>query len=160
MLLDTLQMRRRMREAGFPEEQADVVTEGIANIVAGELATKEDLRELRTEMLDKFAEVRGEIAELRGEVKGEIAELKGEIAEVRAELKGEIAELKGEIAEVRGELKGEIAELKNTVADLKVSIADFKTSMAKWVVGLVMAMMLGFAGMTVALLVTLVRIFG
>ena len=149
MLLDTLQMRRRMREAGFPEEQADVVTEGIANIVAGELATKEDLRELRTEMLDKFAEVRGEIAEVRGELKGEIAEVRGEIAE-----------LKGEIAEVRGELKGEIAELKNTVADLKVSIADFKTSMAKWVVGLIVAMMLGFAGMTVALMVTLVRIFG
>ena len=127
MLLDTLQMRRRMREAGFPEEQADAVTEGIANIVAGELATKEDLRELRTEMLDKFAEVRGEIAE----VKGEIAEVKGEIAEV-----------------------------KNTVADLKVSIADFKTSIVKWVVGLVAAMLLGFAGMTVAVMVTLVRVFG
>ena len=134
MLLDTLQMRRRMREAGFPEEQADAVTEGIANIVAGELATKEDLRELRTEMLDKFAEVRGEIAEVRGE----------------------IAEVRGEIAEV----KGEIAEVKNTVADLKVSIADFKTSIVKWVVGLVAAMLLGFAGMTVAVMVTLVRVFG
>ncbi len=120
MLLDTLQMRRRMREAGFPEEQADAVTEGIANIVAGELATKEDLRELRTEMLDKFAEVKGEIAEV----------------------------------------KGEIAEVKNTVADLKVSIADFKTSIVKWVVGLVAAMLLGFAGMTVAVMVTLVRVFG
>ncbi len=127
MLLDTLQMRRRMREAGFPEEQADAVTEGIANIVAGELATKEDLRELRTEMLDKFAEVKGEIAEVRGEI---------------------------------AEVKGEIAEVKNTVADLKVSIADFKTSIVKWVVGLVAAMLLGFAGMTVAVMVTLVRVFG
>ena len=127
MLLDTLQMRRRMREAGFPEEQADAVTEGIANIVAGELVTKEDLRELRTEMLDKFAEVRGEIAEVRGEI---------------------------------AEVKGEIAEVKNTVADLKVSIADFKTSIVKWVVGLVAAMLLGFAGMTVAVMVTLVRVFG
>ena len=127
MLLDTLQMRRRMREAGFPEEQADAVTEGIANIVAGELATKEDLRELRTEMLDKFAEVRGEIAEVKSEIAG----------------------LRRELAGLRGEL-----------ADLKVSIADFKTSIVKWVVGLVAAMLLGFAGMTVAVMVTLVRVFG
>ena len=141
MLLDTLQMRRRMREAGFPEEQADAVTEGIANIVAGELATKEDLRELRTEMLDKFAEVKGEIAEVKGEI---------------AEVKGEIAEVKGEIAEV----KGEIAEVKNTVADLRVSIADFKTGLAKWVIGLVAAMLLGGTGMTVAVVITLVRVFG
>ena len=127
MLLDTLQMRRRMREAGFPEEQANAVTEGIANIVAGELATKEDLRELRTEMLDKFAEVRGEIAEVKSEIAG----------------------LRRELAGLRGEL-----------ADLKVSIADFKTSIVKWVVGLVAAMLLGFAGMTVAVMVTLVRVFG
>lgn len=113
MLLDTLQMRRRMREAGFPEEQADAVTEDIANIVAGELATKEDLRELRSEMLDKFAEV-----------------------------------------------KGEIAEVKNTVADLKVSVADSRTSTIKWIVGLVVAMLLGVAGMTIAVVVTLVRLFG
>ena len=113
MLLDTLQMRRRMREAGFPEEQADAVTEGIANIVAGELATKEDLRELRSEMLDKFAEV-----------------------------------------------NGEIAEVKNTVADLKVSVADSRTSTIKWIVGLVVAMLLGVAGMTIAVVVTLVRLFG
>ena len=120
MLLDTLQMRRRMREAGFPEEQADAVTEGIASIVAGELATKEDLRELRSEMLDKFAEVKGEIAEV----------------------------------------KGEIAEVKNTVADLKVSVADSRTSTIKWIVGLVVAMLLGVAGMTIAVVVTLVRLFG
>ena len=79
MLLDTLQMRRRMREAGFPEEQADAVTEGIANIVAGELATKEDLRELRSEMLDKLAEVKGEIAE----VKGEVAKVESAVADLK-----------------------------------------------------------------------------
>ena len=133
-LLDTLQMHRRMRDAGFPEEQADAVTESIANIVTGQLATKEDLRELRSEMLDKFAEVRGEIAEVRGEIAG----------------------VKGEIAEVRGE----IAEVKNTVADLKVSIADFKTSTIKWIVGLVVAMLLAGAGMTIAVVVTLIRLFG
>ena len=146
MLLDTLRMQRRLREAGFPDEQADILTEEIANIVTGELATKADLRELRTEMMSKFAEVRGEIAEVRGE----IAEVRGEIAEVR----GEIAEVRGEIAEVRGE----IAEVKAEVAKLTNSIADFKTGIVKWVVGLVAAMLLGGAGMTIAVVVTLIRV--
>ncbi len=134
MLLDTLQMRRRMREAGFPEEQADAVTEGIANIVAGELATKEDLRALRSEMLDKFSEVKGEIAEVRGE----------------------IAEVRGEIAEV----KGEVAKVESAVADLKVNFADFKTGIIRWLVGLVVAMLLGGAGMMTAFVVTLLRVVG
>lgn len=127
MLLDTLQMRRRMREAGFPEEQADAVTEGIANIVAGELATKEDLRELRSEMLDRFAEVKGEIAEVRGEI---------------------------------AEVKGEIAKVESAVADLKINMADFKTGIIRWMVGLVVAMLLGGAGMTIAVVVTLLRVAG
>ena len=139
MLLDTLRMQRRLREAGFPDEQADILTEEIANIVTGELATKADLRELRTEMMSKFAEVRGEIAEVRGEI---------------AEVRGEIAEVRGEIAEVRGE----IAEVKAEVAKLTNSIADFKTGIVKWVVGLVAAMLLGGAGMTIAVVVTLIRV--
>lgn len=55
MLLDASRMQRRLREVGFPDEQADAIAEELANIVTGELATKVDLRELRTEMLDKFA---------------------------------------------------------------------------------------------------------
>ena len=72
MLLDTLRMQRRLREVGFPDEQADVITEEIANLVTGELATKADLRELRTEMHDEFAECqrrnrRGQGGDRRGQ---------------------------------------------------------------------------------------------
>ena len=87
MLLDTLRMQRRLREVGFPDEQADVITEEIANIVTGELATKADLREFRTEMLDKFAEVRSEFAKDQGEItkiRGAFAQLKNEIAQAQA----------------------------------------------------------------------------
>ena len=152
MLLDTLRMRRRLLEAGFPDQQADALTEEIANIVTGELATKADLRELRNEMADRFGAVQGEITDTRNEV---IA-VKGEIAGVRVELQGEIAGVKGEIANVRNE----IADVRNEVADLKVSIADFKTSFAKWGVGLAVAVLLGFAGMSVAIVLSLARIAG
>ena len=125
MLLDTLRMQRRLREAGFPEEQADVLTEEVANIVTGELATKGDVSALRTELLQKFAETDSKIAEVRGE-----------------------------IAEVRGE----IAEVKNEVADLKIGMAEHKTGIVRWIVGLVVAMLLGFGGMTIAMIVTMIRV--
>lgn len=170
MLLDNLRMRRRLLEAGFPDQQADALTEEIANIVTGELATKADLRELRNEMADRFGAVQSEITDTRNEVivvKGEIAgvrvELQGEIVAFRAELQGEIADVRNEIAGVKGEIaniRNEIADVRNEVADLKVSIADFKTSFAKWGVGLAVAVLLGFAGMSVAIVLSLARIAG
>lgn len=134
MLLDTLRMRRRLLEAGFPDQQADALTEEIANIVTGELATKADLREQQSETGVRFAEVRSEIADVRNE----------------------LVALKGEIAEVRGEIAG----VRNELGDLRVSIADFKTSFAKWGVGLAVAVLLGFAGMSVAIVLSLARIAG
>ncbi len=159
MLLDTLRMRRRLLEAGFPDQQADALTEEIANIVTGELATKADLRELRNEMADRFGAVQGEMTDTRNEV---IA-VKGEIAGVRVDLQGEIADVRNEIAGVKGEIanvRNEIADVRNEVGDLKVSIADFKTSFAKWGVGLAVAVLLGFAGMSVAIVLSLARIAG
>ena len=132
MLLDTLRMRRRLLEAGFPDQQADALTEEIANIVTGELATKADLREQRNETGLRFAEVHSEIADVRNE----LVALKGELAELRCEVSG----------------------LRNEVGDLGVSIADFKTSFAKWGVGLAVAVLLGFAGMSVAIVLSLARI--
>ena len=159
MLLDTLRMRRRLLEAGFPDQQADAITEEIANIVTGELATKADLRELRNEMADRFGGVQGEIAGVRTELQAEIAEVRSEVSQV----KNEIAGVKGEIANVRNEIadvRNEIADVRSEVGDLKVSIADFKTSFAKWGVGLAVAVLLGFAGMSVAIVLSLARIAG
>ena len=43
---DTLAYSRRLRQAGVPEEQAEVHAEALAAVVTGTLATKQDLREL------------------------------------------------------------------------------------------------------------------
>ena len=44
--LDTLAYSRRLRQAGVPEEQAEVHAEALAAVVTETLATKQDLREL------------------------------------------------------------------------------------------------------------------
>lgn len=43
---DTLAYARRLRAAGFTEQQAEVQAEALAGVVGETLATKQDLREL------------------------------------------------------------------------------------------------------------------
>jgi hypothetical protein len=43
---DTLVYARRLRQAGFSEQQAEVQAEALAAVVTETLATKQDLREL------------------------------------------------------------------------------------------------------------------
>jgi predicted nucleic acid-binding Zn-ribbon protein len=98
LLFDTLRLSRTLRDKGhFTSEQAEALAEALGEASQGDLATKADLAELRTEI----AEVRTEIAELRAELKTEIAELR---TELKAEIAGLRTELKAEIAAVRTEL--------------------------------------------------------
>jgi hypothetical protein len=55
--IDTLAYARRLREAGFSERQAEGQAEALAAAMTDTLATKQDLRELRSELEGKFAGV-------------------------------------------------------------------------------------------------------
>ncbi len=74
---------------------------------------------------------------------------KADLQELRAEMNGRFAEVESKIAEV-----------KNEIADLKVSTADSRASTAKWAVGIIAATLLGFAGMSVAIVLSLGRLAG
>ena len=94
------------------------------------------------EQAEAFAE---EIAHL---ITGQLA-TKADLQELRNEMNGKLAALAGQLAEVRNEL-----------ANVKVAMADFKTGIAKWAVGLIGAVLLGFAGMSVAIVLSLARLAG
>ena len=64
-----------------------------------------------------------------------------------AEVDGRFAEMLAKFAEV----DGRIAEVRNELADLK-------SGFAKWIVGLAVAMLLGFAGMSVAMVLSVFRL--
>ena len=141
MLLDTLSMHRRLRNAGVPDRHAEAITMAIANIVAGEFATKADLRELRVEMLGQFAEIDGKLAVINSKL---------------AEMESKFAGIYGKFAEVRGK----IAEVKNKDANQKISIADFKTTVAKCALGIIGAILIGSAGISVTIVLSLGRMAG
>ena len=82
---DTLKAATRLQnEAGFNEKQAHVLVATLAEGIGENLATKEDVAALRSEMATKE-----DIAVLRGEMatKEDIAVLRGEMAVLRGEMR-------------------------------------------------------------------------
>ena len=48
--IDTLRYARKLRDAGVPPDQADAMAEALGSELVDQLATKADLRELRTDL--------------------------------------------------------------------------------------------------------------
>ena len=118
--LDTLKATRTLQAAGFDAAQAEALVTVFGGPVLGNVATKEDFRDLRAEFRDLRAEVKADIEGLRTEFKADIeglrTELKADIDGLRAETKADIdglrTELKGGIDGLRTELKGGIDGLR------------------------------------------------
>ena len=62
--LDTLAYARRLREAGFSDEQAEGQAQALAAAMTDTLATKQDLQELETRMDARFAAIKQDLHEL------------------------------------------------------------------------------------------------
>lgn len=105
-MFDSLMYAKKLEEAGLTREQAEAHVQMLTDVVNSNLATRQDLKDLR-------GDLRADIARVRTELKTEIAqvrtELKTEIAEVRTELKAEIADLRNEL---RAETAGLHAEMR------------------------------------------------
>jgi hypothetical protein len=86
MALDTLAYARRLREAGFSEQQAEGQAEALAAAMTDTLATKQDVdaaiaavrhdvHELELRMESGFAAVRHEMRELKSRMEVRFADL-------------------------------------------------------------------------------------
>ena len=106
-----IQFYELLKKHNFNSEDAEKFVGLQKEMQTQHLATKEDLREAKTELTTEIVNVK--------------TELTAEIANVKAELTAEIANVKLEIANVKAELTTEIAEVK---AELTMSIAQAKTA--------------------------------
>ncbi|MGH8651043.1 MAG: hypothetical protein ACREYE_02175, partial [Gammaproteobacteria bacterium] len=79
---DTLKFAKRLKEAGFTEQQAEALATAEAEFVQENLATKQDILELKRD-----------IKEVEAALKRDIKELDVKIEQFRAELKRDIKEL-------------------------------------------------------------------
>jgi predicted nucleic acid-binding Zn-ribbon protein len=137
--------RDALRELAVAVASEPELRLAVINAVLADVATKQDLQQLRQELKGEMAQLRqeiyhlrqhvdDEIAQLRQHVDGEISKLRGEIAQLRQHVDSEMSQLRQEIAQMRQHVDSEISQLRR----------DMNTNF-RWTVGLI----LGIWGTTV-----------
>jgi DNA-binding transcriptional MerR regulator len=114
--LDTLQVVKKLKAAGFSEEQAEAVTQVVRdsqNLDLSNVVTKADLST--------------GLSELRSELKAEIAEFR--------------SATKAEFSDVRSEFRTEFAKIRTEIADTKVELIKWVIGIGFAQAGLVFAML-------------------
>ena len=81
--LDTLAYARRLREAGFTEQQADGQAEALAGAMSDTLVTKQDLGELGSRIDAQFAATKQDLSEVRHEAHGLQIRMEGGFATMK-----------------------------------------------------------------------------
>jgi len=126
---DTLAFSRRLRGAGFNEDQAEAVVDVVTQAVEGGVATRADVHDVGMAVTNLRAELKQDIADLR-------TELKQDTASLRTELKQDTASLRTELKQDTASLR---TELKQDIAKVRVEMADMRSELIRWMVGLMLA---------------------
>jgi DNA repair exonuclease SbcCD ATPase subunit len=141
--------RDALRELAVAVASEPELRLAVINAVLADVATKQDIQQMRQEL-------KGEMAQLRQELREEISQLreetKEEIAQLRQHVDGEISKLSGEIAQLRQHVDSEISQLRQEIAQMRQHVdseisqlrRDMNTNF-RWTVGLI----LGIWGTTV-----------
>ncbi|MCK8603295.1 CCDC90 family protein [Desulfoferrobacter suflitae] len=102
---DTHAYVKKLRAVGFTEEQAEVQTQVIVELIDGHLATKRDLKELEVVLRRDLKELD---AALRRDLKELDAALRKDLNEVEAALKRDIEELRRDMKEMELRLRHDL----------------------------------------------------
>jgi len=141
--------RDALRELAVAVASEPELRLAVINAVLADVATKQDIQQMRQEL-------KGEMAQLRQELREEISQLreetKEEIAQLRQHVDGEISKLRGEVAQLRQHVDSEISQLRQEIAQMRQHVdseisqlrRDMNTNF-RWTVGLI----LGIWGTTV-----------
>jgi DNA repair exonuclease SbcCD ATPase subunit len=141
--------RDALRELAVAVASEPELRLAVINAVLADVATKQDIQQMRQEL-------KGEMAQLRQELREEISQLreetKEEIAQLRQHVDGEISKLRGEIAQLRQHVDSAISQLRQEIAQMRQHVdseisqlrRDMNTNF-RWTVGLI----LGIWGTTV-----------
>jgi DNA repair exonuclease SbcCD ATPase subunit len=141
--------RDALRELAVAVASEPELRLAVINAVLADVATKQDIQQMRQEL-------KGEMAQLRQELREEISQLreetKEEIAQLRQHVDGEISKLRGDIAQLRQHIDSETSQLRQEIAQMRQHVdseisqlrRDMNTNF-RWTVGLI----LGIWGTTV-----------
>jgi polyhydroxyalkanoate synthesis regulator phasin len=138
--IDTLALAERLeREYGDDPERARRHARNMA--AASDVATKQDIKDLGSEIGQLRTEVQHEFGAVRGEVQHEIAAVRGEIGQLRTEMHEMEARLRIEMQsegnKLRAELHREIAALRGDMGNLAWKVAGLLVAQAAVIIALI-----------------------
>jgi len=112
---DTLKFAKRLKEAGFTEQQAEALADAEAEFIGQNLATKRDIADVKRDIKELEVTLRKEIKQLEGTLHSEIKQLEGtlhsEIKQLDVTLRGEIKQLDVKIEQIRSDLSRDLKDL-------------------------------------------------
>ena len=114
---DTLTVSKELQDAGIEAKHAEAIAWAVKQ-GQGDLATKQDLNLLKTEL-------KSDIEQLRTELKSDNKHLKSDIDHLRTELKSDIEQLKTEMEANFDKLKSDINWIKWSMAIMIAIIGVF-----------------------------------
>ena len=110
---------KRLTRAGMPEDQAEVLANGQADLYE-RLVTKEHFESTLKHELEKLrTELKHDIETLRAELKNDIDKVQANLEQVKAELKNDIDKVQANLEITRTELKRDINELKRDIKEME-----------------------------------------
>ena len=90
LAFDTYAAVKKLKEAGFTEQQAEAQTTLLTEVIAGGLATKRDIEAVKLDIENVRAELRRDVETVKPDLKNVCVELKHDIKTLCAELKHDI----------------------------------------------------------------------
>ena len=106
---DTLYYAKKLREAGFTEQQAEAQAEALRAVVDENLATKYDIELVRRDVKELEVALRNDLkgseVALRNDLKGSEVALRNDLKEMEVALRHEIELVRQDIELVRREIK-------------------------------------------------------
>ena len=116
---DTLYYAKKLREAGFTEQQAEAQAEALRAVVDENLATKYDIELVRRDVKELEVALRNDLkgseVALRSDLKEMEVALRNDLKEMEVGLRHEIELLRREVAEVDSRLRQAIKQSEGRV---------------------------------------------
>ena len=110
---DTLKFAKRLKEAGFTEQQAEALADAEAEFIEQNLATKRDIADIKRDIADVKRDIKELEVTLRNEIKQLDVTLRNEIKQLDVTLRGEIKQLDVKIEQIRSDLARDLKDLES-----------------------------------------------
>ena len=154
LIFDTHKFIKSLKHGGFSEQQAEVLAEEQVIVLNTQLATKQDIEQYRAEVEQYRTETKREIEQYRADTKREIeqyrADTKREIEQVHLKIEHLRADTKRDIEQSRADTKKDIDQVHLKIEHLRVEIERTKSSLIKWMFGMLLTFFLTFSGLIIA----------